>query len=1460
MLDLYEQESREDTARRPKTSVPEVGVFDGFVRGTALGTVRQLAVRGFATPLQQIGAIGAIAYDRTVDNWYGTNSIADGTSAQDRYFKATDEWIQSAIDRWTPKPYEVGVAGEIAGALLGLLPLAIASPHTAVAGFQLDTAAELARKGVDDWRAQAVGAAQGAGLGVGIWMPFLGSNLWQRMLVGGAGANVAQGVIMRGAAEEILRGHPAAKDFEALNLQDITLDTLLGLAFGAAAHYVPSWRAQSNEASARFRVWAQNITPQELAAIATLRQAQHSNQDSLPGKPAAPADLEAHVTRLKAALDQLERGETRVEVQGIGRPVEDAPATPAEALDAAPPPEDTPAPARAVEAQDAAAAAVAETRETGPTFEPDPARLKEMAARAEELVVEAGRIRAEEQLRVELPTDPAPVPAADRSPFLPEGVDQMANPQQARRIAEAIEARLREVGDPPERARANAAIWEARMRTRAERYGQSPAEWMRSLGLEIEAGEAARAGALKQDELSLDFTGQGEYGQGREAQLRAAESPQDLPATVAGGRPEQGWAGATRVRGAAGPLEVYRGGGQPLSAAHFGPEALGVASGNPSSGLGVWFTNTRSEAATYGAVESAFLDMRNPKLILIEDLPGFDTVQDATAFRETLRAQGHDGIIVEAKHLGGKTHFVAFEPERVIPSKDDDVSTLEQRPGPRWVSELSRQIEAAKMTQAPAKGWKDFLRGLKGVKPDEIKWSGIEEWLDLQTGKVTKDQVLGFLRENGVKVEEVQLGGGESQRTVRDAPLATKYAQYQLPGAKEGSYRELLMTLPAKEPNLTAREAGDRDSWIVREENSGQEWEVAGKASAAEAMREVQEKQGHHLKVLKAFQSGHFDEPNILAHVRFNERTDADGKRVLFVEEIQSDWAQKGKKAGFIPEQAKFDALEKEYNAVRAEKDALPADGSEQTKTAHKALLKRELELMDAMNAIHDIRRAGVPAAPFVGKTEAWVGLTLKRMIRYAAENGFERIAWTRGEQQVDRYTGALRKAVDAIEWTKTPEGVQIVGYKGRDFTEGARLRELERRAADRGLNDAESAEFAELRRAFQSQRNKVVDTTEREDALSDAIGKAMADRILNDPAQSGTIEGENIKVDDTGMATFYDRIVPNVAKDVLKKLGGGKVSAVDLSPDASPMKHSHGWTLDDSNGDQVAGPFASKAEAEAAMLGTHSGFEITPAMRDKAMEGMPLFQPAKGQITFADNRTIIDLFETADASTFQHETGHLFLQDIRDIAMGQNAPRQAIEDWGVLANWLGNEGGDITRAQHEQFARGWERYLAEGVAPSVELRGIFEQFREWLLTIYRKLRGLDVEISPEVRAVFDSMLATDAEIAAARTETDGPPAQRADTVEPPPPPGETGAEAGPVRPEGSKEAGKTTNPLQAAAQDVVAKDPNRLIRVGTNPDGSPELVTIREYLDGELEITAQAREDIQLIDAASNCLLTGGA
>ena len=119
-----------------------------------------------------------------------------------------------------------------------------------------------------------------------------------------------------------------------------------------------------------------------------------------------------------------------------------------------------------------------------------------------------------------------------------------------------------------------------------------------------------------------------------------------------------------------------------------------------------------------------------------------------------------------------------------------------------------------------------------------------------------------------------------------------------------------------------------------------------------------------------------------------------------------------------------------------------------------------------------------------------------------------------------------------------------------------------------------------------------------------------------------------------------------------------------------------------------------------------------------------------------AANR-IIRLFESADASTLLHETGHAFLDDFARFIKSGKADIQVQADWSALMEWLGSDGkSPLTREQHEQFARGFEAYLLEGRAPSLGLRNVFEQFKNWLIGIYRGVEGLNVTLSDEVRGV----------------------------------------------------------------------------------------------------------------------------
>lgn len=126
----------------------------------------------------------------------------------------------------------------------------------------------------------------------------------------------------------------------------------------------------------------------------------------------------------------------------------------------------------------------------------------------------------------------------------------------------------------------------------------------------------------------------------------------------------------------------------------------------------------------------------------------------------------------------------------------------------------------------------------------------------------------------------------------------------------------------------------------------------------------------------------------------------------------------------------------------------------------------------------------------------------------------------------------------------------------------------------------------------------------------------------------------------------------------------------------------------------------------------------------------------------FADPGVIVSLFETADASTPFHEIGHVYLETFKAYAGRANAPAQLRNDWAEIARWLElDETGDIAEAAHEKFARGIERYAAEGRAPSPALESFFAAFKRWFTAIYRSLDDLDVELTPEIRAVFDRLL-----------------------------------------------------------------------------------------------------------------------
>lgn len=157
-----------------------------------------------------------------------------------------------------------------------------------------------------------------------------------------------------------------------------------------------------------------------------------------------------------------------------------------------------------------------------------------------------------------------------------------------------------------------------------------------------------------------------------------------------------------------------------------------------------------------------------------------------------------------------------------------------------------------------------------------------------------------------------------------------------------------------------------------------------------------------------------------------------------------------------------------------------------------------------------------------------------------------------------------------------------------------------------------------------------------------------------------------------------------------------------------------------------------------------------------------------------ANEQVIINLFERANMSTMLHETGHFFLWQLQKQAA--DGLEFAAEELRTVAQWwlnnadsiaeeagvdvaqveeyltVGSTGqGDVDkavhRALHEQFARGFEAYAMEGKSPSNALRSIFESFSAWLLSWYKSIKALNVNINDDIRGVFDRMVAVEEEM-----------------------------------------------------------------------------------------------------------------
>jgi hypothetical protein len=766
-------------------------------------------------------------------------------------------------------------------------------------------------------------------------------------------------------------------------------------------------------------------------------------------------------------------------------------------------------------------------------------------------------------------------------------------------------------------------------------------------------------------------------------------------------------------------------------------------------------------------------------------------------------------------------------------------------------SALRRAVQQVPAQQASPQAWAQTIQGLinKGtIKSDEVFWSGVLDWLDLQQGKVRREDLAGFLESSGVRTEQTVLsdelaralpdgwrvqefqgpnlgderfvvygkdgeiaGNGATYEEAIDSvidedayaddPRSPRYADHVLAGGAR--YREVLLTLPEKKPSVstvgwtatllrpkspvTAKpefEIRDQDGNVVSVIRTADDSRRAINLAASLAYENKRR--------LANYQSKHWNVVNVLAHIRLNDRTDAQGNKVLLVQEIQSDWGQDGKKFGFAGNVDVQRTLLEDLRARHRQLDALVEGPWSDIQASGRSILNLRDERTQVARELVELQTrldsATIPAAPFVatrkfavfkdgrelvttnkdGKevrhrynslqaaaaaaaqhggqaqdlgmqanTEGWLNLALKRIMVMAADEGYDRVAFVNGQQLTDRFD--LSKTINTIELRPLKDG----SGKLCVYTDGVLLQHC------------------------------------TPDALGNFIGKELAQRALVDGVQDQVVHysGLDLIVGGHGMKAFYDEIVPAALKSLLKKLDVGHLADVWLPARDRQLRVNqivapagsgrwHDFVIYDdasrlyfcgdtwSPGPSRAQTWPEKEQAQAKANELHAqevtpsrqmGFEVTPAMRQTIAQGLPLFQrqdaAAAPRGTF-DPRTLeIALGPKADASTWIHEAGHFFLEVLADLASQPNAPASIVYDFDTVLSWF-----DVTREEwsrftldekrpyHERWAQAAEQYVMEGRAPSEELRPVMAVFATWLNAVYGSTREFLESVARSVK------------------------------------------------------------------------------------------------------------------------------
>jgi len=515
---------------------------------------------------------------------------------------------------------------------------------------------------------------------------------------------------------------------------------------------------------------------------------------------------------------------------------------------------------------------------------------------------------------------------------------------------------------------------------------------------------------------------------------------------------------------------------------------------------------------------------------------------------------------------------------------------------------------AASLPQAKASP--DEFRNMltnRGVKPAEFQWSGYDDAFANQP-QVTREQVAAHFHENKPPIGE---------KVFQEGPLKDEMEALEKEYDRRwNEHRRQMHEARAEgrefDPNSDQYIQINRDRDYAREDLKDkyqkpyhEDYMLPG----GENYREVLLKHDGTDSNFSGNRAHFAGEPDILTHLLMKDRTDTEGKKVLHLDELQSDWAQKGRKEGFRSEDSKdiinqYDDYRNSIKDValdRVSQRAKEAGMSEQDtsdtlehimrtispeRLAYYAGGNEEVEKHNRLRDQAEKARNGVDAAPYITNTNDWVDLGLKRALLEAAKGGHDKLALTPGDVAADRYD--LSKHIADIQYIRDPE-------------------------SDTGYLLAHGHQQANL-------INKPVNVSE----LPSIIGKDVAEKLLaSEPVVAGgkhthILSGLDLRVGGEGMRKFYDEMVPK------RLMRLAKMHDPDAQFSTSTVEHPKEFSEDEQ-------PNNDRTNLRA--------LEITPRMRESILKkGFPAYAQGGEVEGYADGGMPVGGQTSPMASSFAAE------------------------------------------------------------------------------------------------------------------------------------------------------------------------------------------------------------------------------